>query len=120
MAGGKRYIHNTGARARDGRRLTIPEMMRLHGVDAARFGLGGTSKQLLGTMLGNTMSINVLSRLFPRVLEAARLIPLGLVEDTWETGAAFETRCVAGDGQAAVAAGSPPPAKRAKIAAGGV
>jgi hypothetical protein len=106
-------------RARDGRRLTIPEMMRLQGVDAARFELGGTSKGLLGEMLGNTMSINVLSRLFPRALEAAQLIPLGLVEDTWETGAAFETLCATGGGLAAVAAGPPPPAKRARVAAGG-
>ena len=93
--------------------------MRLQGMDAARFKLGETSDFCLGAMLGNSMSINVLSRLFLRVLEAAQVIPLGLVEDTWETGAAFERLCVTGDEQAAVAASSPSPAKRARVAAGG-
>jgi len=66
-----------------GRSMTKDEMLRLQGME-------GTFKQVvpsvLGAMLGNAMSQNVVERLLIRLLPAAGLIPSGgeaKLEDRW-------------------------------------
>jgi len=70
-----------------GRRLTKEEMMRLQGMDPTTFKLAVSETQL-GKQLGNTMSVNVLERLFARLLPAARLVRHGDVKDRWASGLA--------------------------------
>merc|ERR1719379_645509 len=62
-------------------------MMRLQGMDPTKFHLAVRKKQL-GQQIGNSMSLNVLERLFVRLLPAAGLT--GKIEDRWANGKAFE------------------------------
>jgi DNA (cytosine-5)-methyltransferase 1 len=72
-----------------GRRLLKPEMMRLQGMDPTNFTVAVSECQL-GKQLGNTMSVNVLERLFTRLLPAAKLVRRGLITDRWASGAAVK------------------------------
>lgn len=81
--GGGHWVTNRG------RRLLKTEMMRLQGMDPTNF-IVAVSESKLGHHLGNTMSVNVLERLFTRLLPAARLVPRGLLRDRWASGAALK------------------------------
>merc|ERR1712046_429763 len=72
-----------------GRRTTKAEMMRLQGMDPTKFKVAVTESQL-GKQLGNTMSVNVLERLFVRLLPAAKLVKKNEVKDRWENGSALK------------------------------
>jgi len=69
-----------------GRRLRKTEMMRLQGMNPSTFKVAVVESQL-GKQLGNTMSVNVLERLFARLLPAAGLAARTL-PDRWESGEA--------------------------------
>lgn len=62
--------------------------MRLQGMNATQFRVAVSESQL-GKQLGNTMSVNVLERLFTRVLPAARLVRHGDLTDRWADGTAM-------------------------------
>lgn len=70
-----------------GRRMTREEMMRLQGMNPISFNLVVSLSQL-GQQIGNSMSLNVLERLFVRLLPAADLSEK--LVDRWETGQALE------------------------------
>jgi len=70
-----------------GRRLTNEEMMRLQGMNPTEFHVAVKEKQL-GQQIGNSMSLNVLERLFARLLPAAGLS--GKIQDRWANGKAVE------------------------------
>jgi len=70
-----------------GRRLLKTEMMRLQGMDPTKFTVA-VCDNALGKQLGNTMSVNVLERLFARLLPAAKLVPKGAIKDRWASGQA--------------------------------
>jgi len=72
-----------------GRRTTKTEMMRLQGMDPTKFKVAVTETQL-GKQLGNTMSVNVLERLFVRLLPAANLLKRNEGKDRWESGSALK------------------------------
>jgi len=72
-----------------GRRTMKTEMMRLQGMDPTKFKVAVTETQL-GKQLGNTMSVNVLERLFVRLLPAANLVKRNEVKDRWESGSALK------------------------------
>jgi len=71
-----------------GRRLRKQEMMRLQGMNPTTFKVAISETQL-GKQLGNTMSVNVLERLFVRLLPAAGLAR-GELKDRWATGQAVK------------------------------
>jgi DNA (cytosine-5)-methyltransferase 1 len=68
-----------------GRRLTKDEMMRLQGMRPDIF-KKVVSDCNLGKQIGNSMSVNVLERLFVRALPAAQLVPHGTLKDRWAQG----------------------------------
>jgi len=68
-----------------GRRLTKDEMMRLQGMNPASF-KKAVSEAQLGKQIGNAMSVNILERLFVRVLPAAGLAAHGSLPDRWQRG----------------------------------
>jgi len=72
-----------------GRRLSKEEMMRLQGMNPTTFKVAVSETQL-GRQLGNTMSVNVLERLFVRLLPAAKLARASDLTDRWETGQAVK------------------------------
>ena len=63
--------------------------MRLQGMDPTEF-VAVVSDSQLGKQLGNAMSVNVLERIFTRVLPAAGLAKPGTLVDVWQTGEAIE------------------------------
>eukprot|EP00438_Fugacium_kawagutii_P027333 Skav200819 [mRNA] locus=scaffold454:109604:119547:- [translate_table: standard] len=71
------------------RRMNIDEMLRLQGrlwpgMDRKFLGKQAVSDKVLGAMIGNAMSQNVLERLFINLLPFAGLVPKGAVlEDRW-------------------------------------
>uniref|UniRef100_A0A7S1MC65 DNA (cytosine-5-)-methyltransferase n=1 Tax=Alexandrium catenella TaxID=2925 RepID=A0A7S1MC65_ALECA len=67
------------------RRMNKAEMLRLQGMDPASFKVAVSEAQL-GKQIGNAMSVNVLERLFVRVLPAAGLVRHGALRDRWEAG----------------------------------
>lgn len=69
-----------------GRRMTKAEMMRLQGMDLGKF-TQVVSDNALGRQIGNTMSVNVLERLFVRLLPAAGLCAASELIDRWEVAA---------------------------------
>jgi len=71
-----------------GRRLQKTEMMRLQGMNPTKFHVAVSDTQL-GKQLGNTMSVNVLERLFVKLLPAAKLAS-GKLTDRWQTGIALK------------------------------
>jgi DNA (cytosine-5)-methyltransferase 1 len=72
-----------------GRRQTKTEIMRLQGMDPTKFVVATTDPQL-GKQLGNTMSVNVLERLFVSLLPAARLVRKSSLRDRWASGQAVK------------------------------
>jgi len=72
-----------------GRRMLTKEMMRFQGMNPTRFNVAVSELQL-GKQLGNTMSVNVLERLFARVLPAAGLVSKKQVTDRWASGQAVK------------------------------
>lgn len=103
-----------------GRRTTLHEMMRLQGMELAQFKQVVSDRQL-GQLIGNSMSVNVLERLFAKLLPAIAVarVPRALsalkpssdgdlvtVPALWEVGADGvhrpEGRSLAETGQAAV------------------
>jgi DNA (cytosine-5)-methyltransferase 1 len=73
-----------------GRRMVKEEMMRLQGMDPTAFNVVVRPNEL-GKQLGNTMSVNVLERLFVRLLPAAKLVRAGTLKDRWTKGQAVKT-----------------------------
>merc|ERR1740121_2080166 len=68
-----------------GRRLTKAEMMRLQGIATPAEGfVQRVSDPQLGKQIGNAMSVNVLERIFVRLLPAAGLWPARQLQDRWE------------------------------------
>ncbi len=55
------------------RRVTIRELMRLQGVELARFKLDGVSATAVGRMAGNAMSCNVVEEILKQLLACAGL-----------------------------------------------
>jgi len=72
-----------------GRRLTKEEQMRLQGMNPTAFKVAVSESQL-GRQIGNTMSVNVLERLFVQILPAAKLAAKGELKDRWANGRALE------------------------------
>jgi len=68
-----------------GRRVNKNEMMRCQGIDATTFKVAVSPTQL-GAQIGNAMSVNILERLFCRILPAAKLVAHGAVFDRWASG----------------------------------
>jgi len=68
-----------------GRRVNKHEMMRLQGINPNTFKVAVSNTQL-GRQIGNSMSVNILERLFCRILPAAQLVPHGSLFDRWESG----------------------------------
>lgn len=67
-----------------GRRMTKTEMMRLQGMTTPEQGFRVVvTEPQLGKQIGNAMSVNVLERLFVRLLTAAGLAPHGSLHDRW-------------------------------------
>jgi len=70
-----------------GRRTTKEEMMRLQGMKPEDFKVVVSENQW-GQQIGNSMSVNVLERIFVRLLPSANLVPPGKVlKDRWEAEA---------------------------------
>jgi len=67
------------------RRMTKPEMMRLQGMNPKAFKVAVSDTQL-GKQIGNAMSVNVLERLFARLLPACGLVRHGVLADRWQKG----------------------------------
>merc|ERR1712232_341079 len=63
--------------------------MRLQGMNPTEFKVAVSVNQL-GRQLGNTMSVNVLERLFARILPAAKLARKSQVKDRWANGQALK------------------------------
>ena len=68
--------------------MAVDEQMRFQGINPTLF-VKTVSDLALGGMVGNSMAINVLQRLFVRLLPAAQLVPAGSVHDEWVTNEAF-------------------------------
>jgi len=67
-----------------GRRMTKTEMMRLQAMHTPAEGFKvAVSDAQLGKQIGNAMSVNVLERLFVRLLPAAGLVPASSLQDRW-------------------------------------
>lgn len=67
-----------------GRRFTVHEMMRLQGMVPSAFNQVVSDLQL-GAQIGNSMSVNVLERIFVRLLPHAGLVPKNKVlKDVWQ------------------------------------
>jgi len=95
-----------------GRRMNKTEMMRLQAMMTPAQGFKvAVSEHQLGRQIGNAMSVNVLERLFARLLPAARLSEPDSLVDRWDTEAPSRKRTLSG---AATAGGSAP--KRARAA----
>jgi len=104
-----------------GRRMDKAEQMRFQGMDHTRF-VPACSETELGELIGNSMSINVLQRLFTQVLPAAGLAPASQLEDAWASGEAFVRLkqivgqgFAAGQGKAHDISLAPPPRKIARL-----
>ena len=65
-----------------GRRLRLPEAMRLQGIDCASFPLVVSEVQVWH-QLGNSMSVNVLERLLVQLLFAAQLSGGAILQDRY-------------------------------------
>merc|ERR1711957_857686 len=62
-----------------GRRMNKAEVMRLMGMDPTKVKVAVT-EGALGKQLGNTMSVNVVERIFVRLLPAAGLVRKALID----------------------------------------
>jgi len=80
--GGGHWVTNRG------RRMNKTEMMRLQAMTTPAEGFKvAVSEYQLGRQVGNAMSVNILERLFARLLPAARLAEPGSLVDRWDTEA---------------------------------
>jgi len=71
-----------------GRYMTTGEMMGFQGMWKPQEGFKvAVSLPQLGKQVGNAMSVNVLERIFVRVLPAAGLVPAKKLHDRWEAAA---------------------------------
>ncbi len=69
-----------------GRRLNLMEMLRLMGIQSSEVNLRCVTANQLGRMIGNSMSVNVLERLFLRALPVSGLVPPTLqLNARWES-----------------------------------
>jgi len=67
--------------------MTKPEMMRLQGMKPENFKLAVSENQW-GSQIGNSMSVNILERIFVRLLPSVGLVPEGKrLTDRWEAAA---------------------------------
>ena len=68
------------------RRFTVTDMLILQGMQVGRVDWQAlnVAEGSFGHMIGNSMSVNVLERLLPRVLMSAGLVPRDSVPDWWE------------------------------------
>jgi len=104
-----------------GRRMTKTEMMRLQAMHTPADGFKvAVSEPQLGKQIGNAMSVNVLERLFARLLPAAGLAAPGSLCDRWADSSSAPA--VAGakrktPAAAAASAAAAPASKRARRAA---
>ena len=78
------------------RRMNISEMMRLQGINPAKFKVD-VSEGILGQQIGNAMSVNVIERILNRSLQAAGLTRKGCLKghpdvtsDRWANGKGFQ------------------------------
>jgi len=99
-----------------GRRFLKTEMMRLQGMDPTKFKVVVSALQL-GRQLGNTMSVNVLERLFCRALPAAGLARPGSLRDRWADGSAVRSLAATRSAKLAVSFRRPNTATPGKAAA---
>ena len=79
------------------RRMTIHEMFRLQGMDHSTFHRTGTSKNM-GEQIGNSMSVNVLERLFYQIFQSvnfskALTTTKTPIQDSWQNGTAITRLC---------------------------
>ncbi len=70
------------------RRFTIPEMMRLQGMNPSKFYVDVTKRDL-GEQIGNAVSVNVIERVLLRALQALHMIANSVV-DRWKSGEALQ------------------------------
>jgi hypothetical protein len=68
-----------------GRRMSRAEMLRLFAIKPARLNFNMVSSRKAGGMIGNAIAVNVLERIFCRLLPAAGLVPEGALIDRWAT-----------------------------------
>ncbi len=70
---------------RHGRRIDLPDLLKLQGIPADFFDFegAGVSKQRVAHMCGNAMSVNVLERLLPKVLASIGVHASTPQGDTW-------------------------------------
>ena len=68
-----------------GRRMTRAEMLRLFAIKPARLNFNMVSDRKAGSMIGNAIAVNVLERIFCRLLPAAGLVAEGVLMDRWAT-----------------------------------
>lgn len=103
-----------------GRRATKAEMMALQGMTTAGF-KNVVSDNQLGMLIGNSMSVNVLERIFCRLLPAAGLVAADAVLDRWATKASREraVRGLAANNARGVAPAPAPKRPAAAAAAAG-
>lgn len=99
-----------------GRRFLKTEMMRLQGMDPTKFKVV-VSDSRLGHQLGNTMSVNVLERLFCRALPAAGLARPGALRDRWADGSAVKALAATRSAALARRFGAAPKRMRARSVA---
>ena len=78
------------------RRMNISEMLRLQGINPAKFKVD-VSECILGQQIGNAMSVNVIERILNRSLQAAGLTRKGCLKDSpdvtldrWANGFGFK------------------------------
>jgi len=65
------------------RRMSTDEMTRFQGMRPQPWKKWGMSRTMFNGALGNAMSVNILERLLPRVLQAAGLIKNTDWSDKW-------------------------------------
>ena len=69
--------------------MPITERLKLQGIDPKKFTFRNLDEATMSRQIGNSMSVNILERLIPRVLAAAGLQPANYL-DRWTSGVAFE------------------------------
>ena len=68
-----------------GRRMNPKEMLRLMGLRDQDVDMTCISRRELGKLIGNSMSVHVLERLFRRLLSVSSLVPLASMPGRWES-----------------------------------
>jgi len=65
--------------------MTRAEMLRLFAIKPTRVNFDMVSERKAGGMIGNAIAVNVLERIFCKLLPAAGLAPAGVLQDRWAT-----------------------------------